>query len=79
MNVIEETTKERTAVKSAEKMKIIKIPHETFEFLAWLVRQDITLPNVMVYDLKWDRYTWKQIKAHLDILNEACIESAEEK
>jgi hypothetical protein len=76
---MEEATKERTAVKSAEKMKILKIPDETFQFLAWLVRQDITLPNVMVYDLKWKNYTWKQIKTHLDILNEACIESAEEK
>jgi hypothetical protein len=76
---MEEATKEGTAVKSAEKMKIIKIPDETFQFLAWLVRQDITLPNVMVYYLKWNRYAWKEIKAHLDILNEACIESAEEK
>jgi hypothetical protein len=60
-------------------MKILKIPDETFEFLAWLVRQDITLPGVMVYYLKWDRYTREQIKAHLDALNEACIKSIEEK
>ena len=79
VNYIEETTKGRTVAKSAEKMKIIKSPDETFQFLAWLVRQDITLPNVIVDYLKWNRYTREQLKAHLDALNEACIESAEEK
>ena len=33
-------------------LKTIKLPNETFEFLAWLVRQDVTLPNVIVEYLK---------------------------
>jgi len=56
-------------------MKTIKIADETFEFLDWLVRQDVTLPNVIVHVLEWNRYTKEQIKAHLHALNSACIEA----
>jgi len=56
-------------------MKSVKIPDETFEFLAWLVRQDVTLPNVRVDYLKWDRYTKEEIRDHLHVLNDECIRS----
>ena len=56
-------------------MKTIKIPDETFEFLAWLVRQDVTLPAVMTDYLKWNNYTKKEIKSNLLALNMACIEA----
>ena len=52
-------------------MKVIKIQDETFEFLAYLARQDITLPGLFVDYLKWDRYTKEQIKTHFEKLNEA--------
>jgi transposase-like protein len=60
-------------------MKTIKIPDETFEFLAWLVRQDVTLPSVITDYLKWNKYSKKQIKAHFQTLNNACIKPREEK
>jgi hypothetical protein len=53
-------------------MKTIKIPDETFAFLAYTARQDVTLPALLVDYLKWDRYTKAEIKAHLDALNDAC-------
>ena len=56
-------------------MKTIKIPDETFEFLAWLVRQDVTLPAVMTDYLKWNNYSKQEIKNHLLALNMACIEA----
>jgi hypothetical protein len=56
-------------------MKTIKIADETFEFLAWLVRQDVTIPSVIIDYLKWNRYTKEGIKAHLHALNSACIEA----
>lgn len=56
-------------------MKTMKIADETFEFLAWLVRQDVTIPNVIIDYLKWNRYTKEEIKAHLRALNSACIEA----
>lgn len=58
-------------------MKTLKIPDETFEFLAWLVRQDVTLPNVMADYLKWDMYTREQTKAHFHALHNACLEARE--
>ena len=58
-------------------MKTIKIPDETFEFLAWLVRQDVTLPAVMADYLKWDRYTKEENQAHLHVFNDACIKCRE--
>jgi len=56
-------------------MKAIRIGDATFEFLAWLVRQDVTLPAVLVDYLKWNRYTQQEIKVHLQALNNACIEA----
>jgi len=56
-------------------MKTIKIADEAFEFLAWLVRQDVTLPNVIIDYLKWNRYTKEEIKVHLHALNSACVEA----
>jgi hypothetical protein len=53
-------------------MKTIKIPDETFEFLVYVARQDVTLPPLLVDYLKWDRYTKEEIKAHLHALNDAC-------
>ena len=58
-------------------MKSIKIPDETFEFMAWLVRQDVTLPNVMVDYLKWGIYTKAEIWAHFCVFNDACIKCRE--
>ena len=58
-------------------MKSVKIPDETFEFLAWLVRQDVTLPNVMVDYLKWDRYTKEEIRAHFCVFNDVRIKCRE--
>ena len=54
-------------------MKTMKIPDETFEFLAWVVRQDVTLPAVMVDYLKWDIYTKEDMRAHFHVLNDECI------
>ena len=56
-------------------MKTIRISDETIRFLAWLVRQDVTLPSVMVYYLKWNHYTKQEIKNHFLALNDACIEA----
>ena len=53
----------------------LKISNETFKFLAWLVRQDVTLPSVMVDYLKWNNYSKQEIKSHLLALNNACIEA----
>ena len=58
-----------------ELMKTIKIPDETFEFLAYIARQDVTLPPLFVYYLKWDRYTKEEIKAYLHALDSACNEA----
>ena len=59
-------------------LRTIKAPNETFKFLAWLVRQDVTLPSVMVHYLKWNRYSKQEIKSHLLALNMACIEAEKE-
>jgi len=59
-------------------LKRIEIEDETFRFLAWLVRQDVTLPAVMVHYLKWNRYTKKEIKQHFLALHMACIEAEKE-
>jgi len=59
-------------------LRTIKAPNETFKFLAWLVRQDVTLPSVMVHYLKWNHYSKKEIKQHLLALNMACIEAEKE-
>jgi len=56
-------------------MKTIEISDETFEFLAYLARQDVTLPAVLADYLKWDRYTKEEIKAHLHALDNACIKA----
>ena len=58
-------------------MKSIKIADETFEFMAWLVRQDVTLPAVMTDYLKWDKYTKEEIRAHFHVFDDACIKSRE--
>jgi hypothetical protein len=55
--------------------KTIEISDETFEFLAYLARQDVTLPAVLADYLKWDRYTREEIKAHLHALDSACIKA----
>jgi len=52
----------------------IKVTEEAFEFLAYLARQDITLPALLVDYLKWD-YSTGQIKGLLNILDSACIEA----
>ena len=59
-------------------MKTLRIPDETVNFLAWLVRQDVTLPAVMVDYLKWNHYTKHEIKKHLLALNMACIKAQKE-
>jgi hypothetical protein len=59
-------------------LKTIEIEDETLRFLAWLVRQDVTLPSVMVDYLKWNRYTKKEIEQHLQALNMVCIEAQKE-
>ena len=59
-------------------MKTIKAPNEAFQFLAWLVRQNVTLPAVMVHHLKWNNYSQQEIKKHLLDLNMACIEAEKE-
>ena len=56
-------------------LRTIKAPNETIKFLAWLVRQDVTLPSVMVDYLKWNHYTKQEIKNHFLALNMACIEA----
>jgi len=56
-------------------MKTINIPDDTFEFLAYLARQDVTLPALFVDYLKWDRYTKEQVKTHFKKLNEALQEA----
>lgn len=60
-------------------MRTIRLSNETFEFLAWLVRQDVTLPSVITDYLKWDTYSKEQIKAHFLALHNACIESREDR
>jgi len=59
-------------------LRTIKAPNDAFKFLAWLVRQDVTLPAVMVDFLKWNHYTKEEIKNHLLALNMACIEAQKE-
>jgi hypothetical protein len=56
----------------------IKVTEEAFEFLAYLARQDITLPALLVDYLKWD-YSTEQIKGLLNILDSACIEARSNK
>ena len=58
-------------------MKTLHISDETFEFLDFLSRQNVTLPAMLAEYLKWDRYTQEEIKNHLHILNEACIKARE--
>ena len=58
-------------------MKSVKIPDETFEFMAWLVRQDVTLPSIMTEYLKWDRYTKEETQAHFHVFNDTCIKCRE--
>ena len=59
-------------------MKTLRTSDETFKFLAWLVRQDVTLPAVMTDYLKWNNYSKEEIKNHLLALNMACIEAEKE-
>lgn len=59
-------------------MIAIKVAEEVFEFLAYLARQDVTLPALLVDYLKWD-YSTKQIKDLLNILDSACIEARNNK
>ena len=54
-------------------LRSVEIEDEAFRFLAWLVRQDVTLPAVMVHYLKWNNYSEQEIKNHLLALNMACI------
>jgi len=56
-------------------LKSVEIEDEAFRFLAWLVRQDVTLPSIMSDYLKWNQYTKQEIKNHLLALNMACIEA----
>ena len=59
-------------------MKTLRISDETIKFLAWLVRQDVTLPSIMTDYLKWNHYSKQEIKKHLLALNMACIEAQKE-
>ena len=59
-------------------MKTIKVPNEAFKFIAWLVRQDVTLPAVMTHHLKWNHFSEQEIKSHFLDLNMACIEAEKE-
>jgi len=59
-------------------LKQVEIEDATFRFLAWLVRQDVTLPAVMVHYLKWNRYSEEEIKQHFLALHMACIEAKKE-
>jgi hypothetical protein len=59
-------------------LRTIDVPNEAFKFLAWLVRQDVTLPSIMSDYLKWNHYTKQEIKNHLIALNMACIEAEKE-
>ena len=59
-------------------MRPVEIEDEAFHFLAWLVRQDVTLPSIMSDYLKWNNYTQQEIKSHLLALNMACIEAQKE-
>ena len=59
-------------------LRTIKAPNDAFKFLAWLVRQDVTLPSIMSDYLKWNNYTQQEIKSHLLALNMACIEAQKE-
>ena len=56
-------------------LKTIKAPNEALKFLGWLVRQDVTLPAVMVHHLKWNHYSKQEIKKHFLALNMACLEA----
>lgn len=58
-------------------MKTIEISDETFEFLAFLARQNVTLPAVLADHLKWDRFTKEEIKTYLHDLHDACIKALE--
>jgi hypothetical protein len=60
-------------------MRTIRVPDKTFEFLEWLVRQDVTLPSVITDYLEWNTYTKEEIKAHFQTLYNTCIESREDK
>jgi len=52
----------------AKDTKTIEIPVKTIEFLRYLAKQNVTLPAAMVHHLKWDRYTIREIKDHLNAL-----------
>ena len=65
----------RTFTVQEELMKTVRISDETFEFLAYIARQDVTLPALLVDYLKYSCYTKDEIKAHLDALNDACNET----
>ena len=56
----------------------IKVTEEAFEFLAYLVRQDVTLPALLADHLKWD-YSREQIKEFLNIIDSACNEARSNK
>ena len=55
-------------------LKIIKIPSETLKFLGWLVKQDVTLPGLIVDYLKWENFSKEEIKRHFHVLHRAYIE-----
>jgi hypothetical protein len=59
-------------------LKTIEIEDETLRFLAWLARQDVTLPSVIVDYLKWNQYTKKEIEKHFLALHMACLEAEKE-
>lgn len=59
-------------------MRDIRIPEDTLQFLLWLVKQDVTLPHVIVDYLKWEEYTKREIKEHLHNLTDACYQSQED-
>ena len=58
---------------SIKNEKTIIIPDKTLEFLSYLVRQDATVPPLLIDYLKWNRYTITEITKHFHILNDACI------
>ncbi|MFW6110612.1 MAG: hypothetical protein ACOC6H_01090 [Thermoproteota archaeon] len=56
-------------------MKTLQIPDDTLQFLLWLVKQDVTLPHIIVDYLQWEDYTKQDIKEHLHNLIEACYQA----
>jgi hypothetical protein len=55
-------------------MKTIKVSDETFNFLVYLAKQNVTLPQLLFDYLKWTDFTKEEIKQCLDELSQACYD-----